>query len=517
MILITSAAYISPGLASEFGKLPPCMLPVQNKRLYEHQLSLIPEKELIILSLPQSFQLKEFDKNKLDIRGVHIVFVPDDLSLGASIVYVLNVVARYEEVIHILHGDTLFEKLPDNTDVCLVSKAEDDYSWAEVDSRMNKNVYAGYFSFFSQSLLIQKITEHNYNFILGVEAYNNIRYLEKIEVSYWLDFGLVNSYYRSTSKMTTQRFFNTLKVNSYSVTKCSRDNRKILAEANWFNSLPKGLKHYAPALWNFGVQEDKAFYEIEYYYLSSLANLFVFGKNPVFVWEEIIKACANFINDIAQYNPEDKDISKISIQNDRLYAPKTLKRLEEYSRQRNISLNHSWVINGVQVPSLLEIVEETDRMINKNDERFVKLMHGDFCFSNILYDFKSKTIRVIDPRGLDLDGNYSIYGDIRYDVAKLSHSILGLYDFIIGGFFTYSEKDAYNIILEFEKESFLNAIQENFRHQHFAGYSLMELNTYPILVHLFLSMLPLHKDDALRQKVMLANALRLYVEFKQQP
>ena len=41
MILITSGAYIDSSLAYEFGNIPPCMLPVQNKRLYEHQIELI--------------------------------------------------------------------------------------------------------------------------------------------------------------------------------------------------------------------------------------------------------------------------------------------------------------------------------------------------------------------------------------------------------------------------------------------------------------------------------------------
>ena len=41
MILINSAAYINSDLTSEFGKLPPCMLPVQNKRLYEHQCNML--------------------------------------------------------------------------------------------------------------------------------------------------------------------------------------------------------------------------------------------------------------------------------------------------------------------------------------------------------------------------------------------------------------------------------------------------------------------------------------------
>ena len=61
MILITSGAYIDSSLASEFGYIPPCMLPVQNKRLYEHQINLIRnhfgKDEKVVLSLPKSYSM----------------------------------------------------------------------------------------------------------------------------------------------------------------------------------------------------------------------------------------------------------------------------------------------------------------------------------------------------------------------------------------------------------------------------------------------------------------------------
>jgi len=121
---------------------------------------------------------------------------------------------------------------------------------------------------------------------------------------------------------------------------------------------------------------------------------------------------------------------------------------------------------------------------------------------------------VIDPRGVDLDGNLSVYGDLRYDVAKLAHSILGLYDFIIAGMFTYTEQAPYDIQLELDVTDGIRATQDKFKNMVFAGYSIDELNVYPIMIHLFLSMLPLHSDNSERQKAMLANALRLYVELK---
>lgn len=509
MILITSAAYITPGLASEFGKLPPSMLPVQNKRLYEHQVALIPNDEVPILSLPQTYPLSDFDRRRLLSLGVCIVFVPDGLSLGQSIIYVLNVVGRYNESISILHGDTLFGSLTNKKDFCAVAKAEIAYDWAKADST-TEDVFSGFFAFSDQSLLIQKITECGYNFIDAISEYNKEKSLILGELPEWLDFGLANSYYRSTSRMTTQRVFNSMNVTRYSIVKSSHDKQKMAAESNWFMSLPANMRHYAPTVWSCGENNEQGFYEIEYYYLSSLANLWVFGKNKAYVWEEIINACIEFLNDEYLVTPQDS--CKVAHCNNDYYGVKTLQRLLKYSEQSGISLDASWVINGINVPSLREIAELTDAMITKDDIRFATMMHGDPCFSNILYDFRSKSIKVIDPRGRDNNGNLSIYGDFRYDVSKLAHSVIGMYDFIIGGMFEFQENEPYDVILKFEENDDMRYIQKYFQSQKFGGYSYDELNVLPILIHLFLSMLPLHCDNQLRQKALLANALRLYVE-----
>jgi hypothetical protein len=54
--------------------------------------------------------------------------------------------------------------------------------------------------------------------------------------------------------------------------------------------------------------------------------------------------------------------------------------------------------------------------------------HGDLCFSNILYHRQSQQMKFIDPRGAE--SREELWLDEYYDVAKLSHSVLGLYDFI---------------------------------------------------------------------------------------
>ena len=515
MILITSAAYTNPSLTSELGMLPPCMLPVQNRRLYVHQLSLFEGSgEQVYMSLPASYQMTSYDREQLAKNHVEVIQVPDRLSLGQSVVYCLNTVGRFGEPLYLLHGDTLFGRLTLKPDTCVVAKAEDNYTWAPVDV-VDQTVYAGFFAFSSQSLLINCITVQQNDFIAGVELYGTHCPMERIMSDSWMDFGLVNTYYRSISNLTTQRVFNSMSIDRFSIKKSSRDVNKMMAEANWIQSLPKGLRHYAPAIWDSGIEGDKGFYEMEYYYLSSLANLFVFCRHPQFVWHDIFTACQAFVSDAACYKPESEDeISEIACRNDDLYLSKTLKRLNQYAQQTGVSLDTQWVINGVTTPSLCEIVNETGAMIAANQTDFVSLMHGDFCFSNILYDFKSRSIKVIDPRGVDNEGHLSIYGDLRYDVAKLAHSVLGLYDFIIGGMFHYHENSSNDISLVFDITDDIRATQEYFKTLQFAEYSIDQLSVYPIMIHLFLSMLPLHSDNEERQKAMLANALRLYVELK---
>ena len=59
----------------------------------------------------------------------------------------------------------------------------------------------------------------------------------------------------------------------------------------------------------------------------------------------------------------------------------------------------------------------------------------EICVLVIFFlDFVANKIIVIDPRGLNSDNKIEFYGDPNYDIAKLTHSIIGYYDFILAGF-----------------------------------------------------------------------------------
>jgi hypothetical protein len=115
MIVITSGALIGPEMQAELGGLPPAMLPLGNRRLYEHQVQALRSAfsdDDLYLSLPESYCLPVADQLLLASLGVSVVLVPVELSLGESLLYVINAIGRYDEILRILHGDTLLQQFP---------------------------------------------------------------------------------------------------------------------------------------------------------------------------------------------------------------------------------------------------------------------------------------------------------------------------------------------------------------------------------------------------------------------
>ena len=64
----------------------------------------------------------------------------------------------------------------------------------------------------------------------GIEAYKKELKLKEFYTDFWLDFGLVNSYYRSKSFLTTQRVFNDLEIKRFEnkLMGVPKDQRQLL-------------------------------------------------------------------------------------------------------------------------------------------------------------------------------------------------------------------------------------------------------------------------------------------------
>lgn len=515
MILICSASYIDQDLATEVGRLPPAFLPIGNKRLFEHQVDFLrPLQDAIYISLPKSFTPSVFDLNLFKILNVSIIYVPDGLSLGNSILFCWAAVGINIDSITILHGDTLFSEVcPLGSDYLSVHRNYGSYSRARIENTSSEVsqyvndfvddsqfVLSGLFSFSVPQLLMQGILHESGDFIKAIDSYSKKRVLLHKSEGVWLDFGHLNSFFKSRSLLTTQRAFNDLAISPHVVKKSSSDHRKMLGEVNWFKSIPLNFRLYTPALIeDFSGNEEGKGYALEYLYLLPLSDLYVFGRLTTSFWEYVLNLSYSIIDKFSHCKPDSINLDSLN----RLYKEKTFSRLNQLIQTDfwNVVVDYGFV--GAE--DLFTIVDVSCAYIKSVDEADVGIVHGDFCFSNILYDSRTEVLKLIDPRGVDCDGVLTIFGDSRYDVAKLYHSAVSCYDFIICGRYEVHGSD----IIFYDSDR-IEIMEGLFDSIFFDSGVFIKNEIIAINVLLFISMLPLHSDRPDRQLAMLLNALRLY-------
>ncbi len=519
-LLVTSGAYVGAELAAEFGALPPAFLPVGNRRLIAHQHAALAHGfDRIVLTLPRDFAVAAHDAARLAALGVETVPVHPALDLSQSVLQAIEQLGLGGGALAILHGDTLVHDIdPGEPDMVSVATTSEAYNWAGCrieDDRLvevfnapvarlaRTPVLSGYFHFADAALFARGLAEHPHDFVAAVQHYASRRPVRAVASERWLDFGHVHTYYASRGRITTERAFNSLTIGERVVVKRSTRADRIEAEAGWYEAMPADLRLFLP---HYLGRDGAEGYAIEFLYMASLADLFVFGLLPDIVWTRILASCAEFLSAAAAHRAP----PAVAEDAMRLYLPKTLARLEDYAAQAGIDLDRAWRINGVAVPSLRAIAHRSAARIGAPDARHLSIVHGDFCFSNILYDFRSRSVRAIDPRGQDAEHRPTLWGDNRYDLAKLHHSIIGCYDLIVAGYCSVEQLEPYSLNLTLPDCPAFAAARAAFDEVFRAGSGEDYAAVEAISLHLFLSMLPLHDDSPARQLALLANALRLY-------
>lgn len=309
----------------------------------------------------------------------------------------------------------------------------------------------------------------------------------------------------------TSRAFNCLKIDDLHKTICksSVKRQKLLDEAYWYQNLPDALQSYAPFLYAVDDDSTKACLTMEYYPHCDLAQTFVSGNKRNKFWLNCLTELFDLYENFRQYKTSYKKELLTYI-----YKEKTLKRLADIE-QNNPSIAemtkaNSIIINGHKKANLPVLLPEIKHRIN-NLLKYRKLcvVHGDFCFSNILFDEKNIEFKLIDPRGRFEE--QTIYGDPRYDMAKLRHSVVGLYDFMVAGKFELQNPvpDRYHIKIFTPQRYKKIALKFDELCCEF-GYTLSDIKFIEAL--LFLTMIPLHYDDLLRQKAFYLTSILKFNE-----
>ena len=519
MFLIVSSDYVGAEFEAEIGKIPPCMLPIGNKKLIELQVQAIRKvmpDEKIFLTLPESYELKIDEIALINELKIVLRFVPDSFKFANAVLYVLNIEAdKSDTSVRILYGHSLIHDLPLDLDVIAVINRDKHYNWhndSQPESGEN-DVWGGYFAFSALPVLTKALALSEGRFKKAIQRYRRILPLQFYKVERWHDCGYINTFFNSRAKITTQRSFNSLVIKDDTVTKTSVNNQKIHAEAQWYADLPTPLKRFTPQLIDYGMRDDgqTAYYCLEYLPLLPLNELFVHGRNPLAFWKNIFALLERYLELSSRCkNFSDTEKPKIQRASEHLYREKSRSRLAQFAKDSHFDIHQNVHYDGVDLGTVNDISEICiEKAINLPCIHAV--LHGDLCFSNILYDARGQRIKIIDPRGMDEAGTITNLGNQTYDVAKLAHSVIGLYDFIIAGRYRLT-KNGTDFSLNFELDDTTQAIQHAFMTDFFKQ-QIPLTRVMPAVVLLFLSMLPLHSDRPDRQDAMLANALRLYKEY----
>jgi hypothetical protein len=126
-----------------------------------------------------------------------------------------------------------------------------------------------------------------------------------------------------------------------------------------------------------------------------------------------------------------------------------------------------------------------------------------------LYDQRNRIVRIVDPRGGF--GAYDIYGDPRYDIAKLCHSIEGDYDFIVNSLFSLEQADHelnFNVHLQHKHSQIKSLFRKRLLSKWKINYEQIKL----IESLLFLSMVPLHADRFNSQLAFISRGLEIFTD-----
>lgn len=518
-ILIVSAEYVSNEMKSVFGNIPPVIIPYIGKTILEHVYEHNHENYEIqvLLSEGKDEVLNLISELELNVKAT----IVDDSSNIAETISAAKI-DSYDELI-IIFGDTILENYKLDAysgDKIAYSISADIEKWQgfriengniklinSSDSYEN-NVFCGIFSFSKPKQFISEITTEG-NFYNALIKYNQVQKMDVVNEQSWLDFGHIEEYTKNVMTEVETRFFNQITIDPKKGTlkKSSDDTVKLIKEIEWYLKIPKELDYIAPRIFDYSLSYSSPYVEMEYYAYPTLHNAYIYSNYSLAKWSDIFDVLLRVNKMFRKYKLEIEN-EKLNQTLHTLYVKKTIERLNQLKSDPMFKsyFNDKIKINGKLYSSLNEIL----LTLEKNVETYLfnitelNVIHGDYFFANILFDTKYNFIRVIDPRG-DF-GGHGIFGDYRYDLAKLSHSVNGKYDYIIEDRFKleYTESEIkFKILAKNTVEDIKDVFESKIDSKLLGEIKLIESL-------LFLSMVPLHADFKERQLVMLATGIENY-------
>lgn len=251
------------------------------------------------------------------------------------------------------------------------------------------------------------------------------------------------------------------------------------------------MKYWFVMPFQYTETEENASYTMERLHMTDLAIKWVHGSMEEEEFEELLDKYFYFFgNRHAKVCTREKyvEIAKA------LYEEKVktricdLKGMKEFARIKTLLS----VTDELDLDALVEkyflLKEKIEKRVIYPSELVIG--HGDPCFANTLYNKSTKTLKFIDPKGVLTEEE--LWTNPYYDIAKLSHSICGNYDFFNNALFDVKIDSSFSYVLEipFDNQRYVELFRKKLEEN---GYDYLSVRIYE--ASLFLSMLPLHIDN----------------------
>lgn len=535
-IIIPNAVLIHEDLR-KIGELTPVIYPVSQEIVFDFLYRQYKEycKKISVICYEQYNMVRQklsmgYDKDLVNVKKL------DELKDLAHTVYFglpddeIPVIINFSDTIV---SDNIYDF---SSDSYFYSEDEPSEKWTyfEEENGVIKTIYdktkinngayklfVGVFGF-SNSKLLKKCIEKAESqksdnevsvFYRAVKLYSETIPLQAVKTENWFDIGHIEKYYNSSIEVKA-RSFNHISIdkNRGILRKTSDDKEKFIGEIKWYLKLPNDIEYVRPRIFSYSLSYEKPYVEMEYYSYHTLHELFLYGDLTYEQWRDAFKRIRFICDDFKRYKLCDQNIKNALAD---IYLDKTIMRLGKLRNNKNFNMffHKPITINEKKYHSLDNCIQILKKIIPEhlyNVSEF-NIIHGDLCFTNIMIDSNFSFIKLIDPRGKF--GQYDIYGDFRYELAKLFHSVHGKYDFIIkdlfsieydpeAAFISYSVSEPRKTFDIFDV--FLAVFKEEI------GDDLKKIHLIESL--LFLSMIPLHSESLNHQYAMLATGIKILAD-----
>ncbi|MBR4706910.1 MAG: hypothetical protein IKP29_02510 [Pseudobutyrivibrio sp.] len=349
------------------------------------------------------------------------------------------------------------------------------------------------------------------NIIAGRKAWDLIREMEAhFNIAGMVDIGIISNFIQCVTGNFDSRYFNSLKGNEYTLVKSSTNKKKIKAEYDFYHLLPEDMKYWFVMPFDYKENAEKASYTMERLHMTDLAIKWVHGSMDENEFEALMDKYFYFFKcrhakpcTVEEYK-ETADDLYINKVNTRIA---NLKKLPEYQRiETLLSAAHDISIDDL----LKRYYALKDKIESRNNYPCEMVIgHGDPCFANTLYNKSTQTLKFIDPKGASCEAD--LWTNPYYDIAKLSHSVCGKYDFFNNGLFDIriAEDFSYDLEIPFDNKAFMDIFKKKVEEN---GFDYLTVRIYE--ASLFISMLPLHIDNPHKVFGFILNVDRILKEIE---